>query len=769
MSVNRKRNYTWHFLLLATLVAAAIGIVNYLSMEHRVRMDLTADKRFTISEGTKRMFERLPGTVTVTYFVSEEPPARRINLERDVRDKLEEISRSSGGRMQYRIERLSHDEMSARRDELENRGIVSTVDVLTAGAEARAEVRGVQDYLSSIEIRHGGAEPRTINGVVNLVDATDEARSHRVDTLEFDIAYTLLTMREDTRRPAFADLLRMQPNPVRMAYYISESLPDRHRPMAASIDRALDEIAQLVPQKVQLERVKLAPGAGATQPFPFADAVVGLRPFDVRHTIETDADGAAAIRETRYYAALIVQSDAEEDRFVPIWSFAEQQSAAEVRELIEDTIWEMVRPRTRLGVLLPPEDPEFSQRRQHPPQPGMPPQNAHTPLLEYVQHYLDYEAVWVDLASERRIPRDIACLIVLEANGLQERELYEVEAYLASGGNVVMLTQAFKTDLNLTRSMGTSLRLDRVPTEPHFEDWMRHLGIELGNELIMSANAKLRPFVVRGDARSGWRLEHTGNARIAPVIEPGDIDAGNVFTRGLTSLPLPLPVETRLDASRLSELGLKHTELIRLRNDAYRFMPADAQWPSIPLTFDITSQAEVERNPDATPADGILAQRLKDGALIAVRLEGTFPGFWADEGRKVPGWDGDPEELDAQPALNPQPGNLVVVSTSAVLNVLYLDGYPREEANKVIIPLGIRFYRNLSEAFLYGDELVQLRARTGVAPRISGPIDNQTRVLWFVLCIAGVPVILLVAATGIAYARGRERARFEATLTGGGE
>ena len=176
--VNRKRNFTLHFYLMAALTTLALGAVNYLGMEYRTRIDLTGDQRFTLSEGTQRLFEKLPEPITVTYYVDEEPPAKRINLERDVRDKLEELASSSGGKLEYTVERISNQDASEKRKELEKKGITDTVDVLTSGTDERAEMRGVQGYFSSIEIKYGLADPKVINGVVNLVDKTDEVREH---------------------------------------------------------------------------------------------------------------------------------------------------------------------------------------------------------------------------------------------------------------------------------------------------------------------------------------------------------------------------------------------------------------------------------------------------------------------------------------------------------------------------------------------------------------------------------------------------------------
>src|SRR5688572_4293429 len=104
--VNRKRNYTLYLMLFSVLLLLALSAVNYLGMEYRLRMDLTGDKRFTLSEGTRTLLEKLPDNISLTYYVSAEPPDKRVNLERDVRDKLEELAVASGGKLTYTVERV---------------------------------------------------------------------------------------------------------------------------------------------------------------------------------------------------------------------------------------------------------------------------------------------------------------------------------------------------------------------------------------------------------------------------------------------------------------------------------------------------------------------------------------------------------------------------------------------------------------------------------------------------------------------------------------
>ncbi len=64
------------------------------------RLDLTAEKLYTLSAGTKAILGDLDDLVTVTLFASNELPAQVKPLERDVNDVLRDFERYGGGNIQ---------------------------------------------------------------------------------------------------------------------------------------------------------------------------------------------------------------------------------------------------------------------------------------------------------------------------------------------------------------------------------------------------------------------------------------------------------------------------------------------------------------------------------------------------------------------------------------------------------------------------------------------------------------------------------------------
>jgi ABC-2 type transport system permease protein len=88
-------------LKLGTLMLVAIAVVaNLFGSYIPGRVDLTAERLYTMSSGTKRILGDLNDVVTITFFSSSELPAQVRILERDVSDVLRDFERYSRGNVQ---------------------------------------------------------------------------------------------------------------------------------------------------------------------------------------------------------------------------------------------------------------------------------------------------------------------------------------------------------------------------------------------------------------------------------------------------------------------------------------------------------------------------------------------------------------------------------------------------------------------------------------------------------------------------------------------
>lgn len=109
------------------LIIGIIILVNFLSSGFFFRLDLTADKRYTLSDATKEVLRSLDEPVTVKAYFSKKLPPQFANLRRDFKDMLIEYQNISHGNVVYEfIDPMEgdEDERAEKEREIQQKGIL---------------------------------------------------------------------------------------------------------------------------------------------------------------------------------------------------------------------------------------------------------------------------------------------------------------------------------------------------------------------------------------------------------------------------------------------------------------------------------------------------------------------------------------------------------------------------------------------------------------------------------------------------------------------
>jgi ABC-2 type transport system permease protein len=93
-----KSKYGW------AIVLILLVLVNWIFSFVHYRADLTAEKRYTVSDATRKMLQGLDGNVDVTVLLSGDLPAVFRKLAGSTGDLLEEFRDISGNKLSYRFE-----------------------------------------------------------------------------------------------------------------------------------------------------------------------------------------------------------------------------------------------------------------------------------------------------------------------------------------------------------------------------------------------------------------------------------------------------------------------------------------------------------------------------------------------------------------------------------------------------------------------------------------------------------------------------------------
>lgn len=126
------------------LVIGIILLVNIISSRFFLRLDFTADQRYSLSDATKDILENLTDPVTVTAYFSEDLPPDIEKVRTDFRDLLVEYSNLSGGLLVYEF--INPNENQETEMEAQQSGI----SPLMINVRERDQVKQQRAYLGAL-------------------------------------------------------------------------------------------------------------------------------------------------------------------------------------------------------------------------------------------------------------------------------------------------------------------------------------------------------------------------------------------------------------------------------------------------------------------------------------------------------------------------------------------------------------------------------------------------------------------------------------------
>ncbi len=126
------------------LMAGVIIFVNILADRFFLRLDFTADKRYTLSDATKNILGSLKQTVTVTAYISEELPADFARLRRDFKNELIEYSNRSNGKVMFEFINPNKDEQT------EQKAMQAGISPVLINVREKDQVKQQKAYLGAV-------------------------------------------------------------------------------------------------------------------------------------------------------------------------------------------------------------------------------------------------------------------------------------------------------------------------------------------------------------------------------------------------------------------------------------------------------------------------------------------------------------------------------------------------------------------------------------------------------------------------------------------
>ncbi len=136
---NRKSILTYLLLVIGVII-----LVNILADRFFMRLDFTADRRYTLSEATRHILGSINETVTVTAYFSEELPSDFSRLRRDFKEELIEYSTRSKGRVMFEFINPNKDEAT------EQKAMQEGINPVLINVREKDQVKQQKAYLGAV-------------------------------------------------------------------------------------------------------------------------------------------------------------------------------------------------------------------------------------------------------------------------------------------------------------------------------------------------------------------------------------------------------------------------------------------------------------------------------------------------------------------------------------------------------------------------------------------------------------------------------------------
>ena len=92
-----------HIFLQSIIVLLAVWLINQIADRSNVRLDLTEEKRYTISDATKSLLKNLNEDVFFEVYLAGDLPPNFKRFGNSIQEMLEQFGEESGNRIQYKF------------------------------------------------------------------------------------------------------------------------------------------------------------------------------------------------------------------------------------------------------------------------------------------------------------------------------------------------------------------------------------------------------------------------------------------------------------------------------------------------------------------------------------------------------------------------------------------------------------------------------------------------------------------------------------------
>jgi ABC-2 type transport system permease protein len=678
-----------------------------------LRLDLTAQREYSLSQTTKDLFDNLGEPLLIRGYISEKTHPLLAPLVPRIRDMFREYEIAANGQVTAEvIDPIQDPEAEAEANQTYG------IRPMPFQVSDRYEASVINSYFD-ILIRYG--DQTVILNFQDLIQV-DAPPSGSIDVRLRNLEYDLT---RGIKRVVFGfqsvdAVLAALDEPVTLSFYISSAtMPASLVEGEQLISSVANEIEASADGKFIYQLIDLdAPDSPVNQ--SFLRDTYGLEPFPVSF-FSTEG----------YYAHMIMESGDEAQLIYPPANLSE----GEIRTTIESALKRGSSGFLKVvGIWTPPAPPPQNSQFGGPP----PAFSDYNLIREQLSQ--EYTVKDVDLATGQ-LPPDVDILLVMGPRDLGEMELFAIDQFLMRGGAVTMALNPYQVGID---QFSGNLLLQ--PNNTGLDEWLGNHGVTLSQSLVLDEQNQPFPVPVLRQV-GGFQVQEI-QAVDYPLfvdIRPDGMDTDNPIAANL-------PAVTMNWASSI-ELGAEASESLET---SILLQSSDSSW----LRADTSIQPDFVLYPEW----GFAIGEERQSYPLAVSMQGSFESYFKDKPSPfeteasdeaaeelLPGPEATGAEAASPPppagtiTASPESSRLVVIGSAAfaedsILNLssqLVQDGYLNN----------LQFLQNVVDWSVEDLDLLAIRSR-GSTSRALLPMDEGAQSAWEIANY----IVALLALVGIYYA-----------------
>ncbi|NTW43047.1 MAG: ABC transporter permease subunit [Anaerolineaceae bacterium] len=574
-----QKNYRNNQLRTMSLIMVNLVLINiWLYPLQGLRLDMTAQKEFTISQTTKDLVSNLQEPLTLRAYISEKTHPLLSPLAPQINDMLREYEIASGGQIETEIIDPIQD-VEAETEANQSYGIQPTPFQI-AGRNESSIVNAYFDIL----VRYG--DQSVVLGLQDLIETSNSTSGINVQLKNLEYSLTSAIKKVVYGFQSIDSILSAMQEPVNLTLFISQSLlPENEIEIANMVIQAANNIQDQSNSKLVFSIID-----PDTQ-----DALISRQQLIETYGIEPYP--LALFSNDSYFFHLLLENGDQNQIIYPPTTANE----AEVRTSIESAL-----KRTASGFLkvvgfwVPPS--EVTQDMFG---------NYSQPLSTYniIQQQLgeNYELQSIDL-SKGYIPDNIDVFLLVAPENLTEIEQFAVDQYLMRGGSVIVALSNYKLELDQINGY-----LALSPINNGINPLLENYGVSISSELVMDGQNAPFPVLVN---------RNVGNSQVQEIqaiqypyfvdVRQDGMDDENMIVSDLATVSMNWASPVTIDPDKNKD-----------RKSTVLLSSSAGSW--------LTTNTSIQPDYGIYPETGFESGTNYSSYPLAILVEGKFGSFFTDK------------------------------------------------------------------------------------------------------------------------------------------